>query len=247
MPNLIDFHIHIDYYENYKEMFHHFAENKIYALFVTNLPEIYGECIKKFPPSKYVRIALGYNPQLVKSNPFNRTLFDKWFPHTKYIGEVGLDYSKEYIGYKEKQQKIFQYICRRAGEHNKILSVHSRMAEEDTLNILKESNVRFAVFHWYSGPLSLLDEIIRSGYYFSVNYSMLTTEKGLKIIQKIPLERLLIETDGPFGKCSKNSMASYNLQFIYDEFSKVLGIKDIKDVVFNNLKKLLNDQQSYER
>lgn len=247
MPSLIDFHIHIDYYKNYKEMYSYFTQNKIYALFVTNLPEIYDKCKKEFPESKYVRIALGYNPQMVKTHRFNKTLFERWLPHTKYIGEVGLDYSKEYFDYKTEQQRVFRYICKRAGEHNKILSVHSRMAEKDVLNILKESNVRFAVFHWYSGPLSLVNEIIRSGYYFSVNYSMLTTEKGLKIIQQIPLERLLIETDGPFGKCSKKSMASYDLRFIYDEFAKLLGIKDIKDIVFNNLKTLLNNQKSYER
>ncbi|SFA58570.1 TatD DNase family protein [Anoxybacillus pushchinoensis] len=244
MPSLVDFHIHIDYYKNYEEMYSYFAQNKIYALFVTNLPEIYDKCKKLFPKSKYVRIAMGYNPQIAKTHRFNKTLFEKWLPHTKYIGEVGLDYSKEYFDYRMEQQRVFRYICKRAGEHNKILSIHSRMAERDVLNILKESNVRFAVFHWYSGPLSLVDEIIRNGYYFSVNYSMLTAEKGLKIIEKIPLERLLIETDGPFGK---GSIASYNLQFIYDEFAKVLGIKDIKGVVFNNLKTLLNNQKRYEQ
>lgn len=242
MPNLVDFHIHIDYYKNYREMYDYFIRNKTYALFVTNLPEIFERCKREFPESKYVKIAMGYNPQLAKTHSFNRVVFEKWLPHTKYIGEVGLDYSKEFIETKKEQQKVFQYICKRAGETNKILSIHSRMAEKDTLDILLENKVRFAVFHWFTGNQTILEKIINCGYYLSVNYSMLTSAKGISIIRAIPLDRILIETDAPFGKCNVKGK-SYNLPLIYQEFEKRLGERNISTIVFNNLKKLLVEQQ----
>jgi TatD DNase family protein len=225
-------------------MYDYFIRNKTYALFVTNLPEIFEKCKKEFPESKYVKIGIGYNPQLVKTHRFNKKLFDKWITHTKYIGEVGLDYSKEFVGTKVEQQKAFQYICKRAGETNKIMSIHSRMAERDTLEILIENKVRFAVFHWYSGNKTLLEEIIENGYYLSVNYSMLTSVKGLNIIRAVPLNRLLIETDAPFGKADIKGK-SYNLPVLYKEFEEKLQIKNFSSIVFNNLKRLLIEQQHY--
>jgi len=242
MSKLVDFHVHIDYYKNYEDIYQHLTKHRIYTLFVTNLPEIYERCRFEFQTSKYVRVALGYNPQLVNSHPFNKTLFDKYLSTTKFVGEVGLDYSKEYVGRKVTQVNNFKYICDKAGQANKILSVHSRMAEEDTLELLKNHGVRFAVFHWYSGPLYLIDDIVKNGYYFSVNYSMLRSAKGLKIINSIPKERLLIETDGPFGKSPVNG---YDLNAVYTEFHKILGY-DVRTVIFENFKLLLSTHQDYE-
>jgi TatD DNase family protein len=245
MSRLVDFHIHIDYFEDYKRMYDFFNQNEVYALFVTNLPEIYGKCKNEFSPSKYVKIALGYNPQLVRKHKFNKEVFDKYFESTKYLGEVGLDYSKEFIEFQSEQREIFSYICKKAGEANKILSIHSRNAENDTLKILRACGVRFAIFHWYTGNLNLIDEILSCGYYFSVNYSMITSPKGKRIIGKIPLDRILIESDAPFGKCNKKANLPYNIKFIYDEVGRIMGVDDLPSIVFNNLKRLLVTNQKY--
>ncbi|RUU69530.1 TatD family deoxyribonuclease, partial [Mesorhizobium sp. M7A.F.Ca.MR.362.00.0.0] len=74
--------------------------------------------------------------------------------------------------------------------------------------------------------------------------SMLTSVKGLNIIRAVPLDRLLIETDAPFGK-SDIKGKSYNLPVIYKEFEEKLQIKDFSSIVFNNLKRLLIEQQQY--
>lgn len=241
MAKLVDFHIHIDYYKNFREMYNYFEINEIYGLFVTNLPEIFEKCKKEFVENKYIKLGLGYNPQLAKNYKFNKDLFDNMLPFSKYIGEVGLDYSKEFVDSRIEQQNAFEYICKRAGESNKILSIHSRMAEKDTLDILVQNEVEFAVFHWYTGNNEVLEEIIRHGYYLSVNYSMLTSKKGLNIIKAVPSDRLLVETDGPFGKVNLRGK-SYNLPVIYDEFEKRLGIENFSSLVFDNLKKLLSKQ-----
>jgi len=246
MSNLVDVHIHIDYYKNHQEIYNWFDVNKIYAVFVTNLPEIYEKCITTFRPSKYIAIALGYNPQFVGKYKFNNVIFDRNLERVKYIGEVGLDFSKEYIGYKSEQLEVFDYICKKTSKENKILSVHSRNAEEDVLSILIKNKVQFAIFHWYTGEVELIDKILRAGYYFSINSSMLYNNKGKKILDAISLDRVLIETDGPFGKLDNKPSHPFYLSRAYKSFGEYFGIDDFDKAIFVNLKTLLTAHKTVQ-
>lgn len=77
--------------------------------------------------------------------------------------------------------------------------------------LLQEYRIKNAIFHWYSGPLSLIEEIINAGYYFSINEAMTTSISGRKIISKIPQNRILTETDAPFNKHSNILNAISNI------------------------------------
>lgn len=68
------------------------------------------------------------------------------------------------------------------------------------------SNIKNVIFHWYCGPLSLIPDIISEGYYFSVNETMTLSNSGRRIIEKIPENRILTESDAPFNR--KNNIAS---------------------------------------
>lgn len=242
MRNYIDFHVHIDYYSNYKEIFDFYDKQKIYALFVTNFPEVFQKSLEIFPESKYVNIALGYHPEMIDIRPFNRKHFDQYLGMTKYLGEVGLDYSKKHYRYRDEQSKIFTYICQRASEEQKILSVHSRSAERDVLDTLIKSNIKYAVFHWYTGSMKDLQDILSAGYYLSLNPSMLRSKKGKEIIENVPLERILIETDGPYGSIGKHNIIPNDLPRVYSAFEQFLGIENLRDIVYQNLKTLLVKQ-----
>jgi len=89
MSNLIDCHFHIDYYEDYKKKYEDINKNKTYTLCVTNMPELYGTIRDVFEETKYIKFALGFNPQLAESEKFNKKIFYKYLDSTKYIGEVG--------------------------------------------------------------------------------------------------------------------------------------------------------------
>ena len=243
---LIDFHVHIDYYKNYEEIYKSYNGKRIYALFVTNFPEVYGKCNEHFGNSKYVKLALGYNPQICKVQKFNKNVFDIHFNKTKYIGEVGLDYSKEFIVCKNQQIKAFDYICNKSGKGGRILSIHSRNAEDDVIDILDKNNVKFAVFHWYTGKITNINKIIDRGYYFSINNAMLNSKRGRNIISKIPLERMLVETDGPFTKYGREQITPDRLQNVYTSLAKLLDVENFDKVIFNNFKNLLLKQQKFE-
>lgn len=237
--NYIDFHVHIDYFKDYHRIFCSYEKQKIYALFVTNLPEIYQKCINEFRQSKYIKLALGYNPQLTKKYKFNKELFLKYIHTTKYIGEVGLDFSSEYKDCIDEQIKNFTIICNYVSKFPKIMSIHSRKAENEVLKILDENNIEFAVFHWYSGSLNTINEILKRGYYFSVNYNMLKSKKGREILKEIPLDRILFETDGPFDNFQKKGNTIEKFSYIYNELGKFYRINDMKSIIYDNFKNLL--------
>ncbi|MFW6016119.1 MAG: TatD family hydrolase [bacterium] len=243
--SLVDIHTHIDYYNNYEKVYNEYNKLNIYTLFVTNLPEIYEKCLDTFSDSKYIRISLGYNPQMVKEQKFNRELFEKYLMTTKYIGEVGLDFSKQFVDYKNKQINILKYICNCISKNQKIISVHSRKSERNVLDILETNNIKFAIFHWYSGTIPVINRIIENGYYFSVNYSMLNNEKGRKILNEIPLNKLFIESDGPFTEYRKNIFYPKNLKKVYNEFENYYGVNDLKNIIISNLNSLLNKYNSF--
>lgn len=199
MPNLIDTHMHLDCCKNHKEIYDMINELKQYTLCVTNTPEDFERCIKLYQQTKYLRFALGFNPQYVGVKKFNSFIFMRNIKKTKYIGEVGLDFTKPFVNYKDEQIKIFDFICKIAANNNHIISVHSRGAEEKVLEVLMKNNVKRAILHWYTGDVELIDRFVEAGYYFSINERMVKSGSGKEVIKNIPKDRRLIETDYPFG------------------------------------------------
>lgn len=119
------------------------------------------------------------------------------------------------------------------------MSIHSKGAEKDVLDTLKKNQVKYAVFHWYSGDLSLIPEIYDAGYYFSINPRMIQTEKGKNIIKTIPSNRILFETDGPFIKYNGSLIGPTKIPNVYQEIENFLGISDFTNLIYNNFRQLV--------
>ena len=101
------------------------------------------------------------------------------------------------------------------------------MAEREVIEILEKYNISTPIFHWYTGPLGLIPQIIELGGYFSVNEAMTLSENGRRIISKIPLNRLLTESDAPYNRKSNIISALHNLHID-------------TTIIYNNFKTLLN-------
>lgn len=155
--------------------------------------------------TRYVRAALGLHPQLIEQHKNELSLFLTLLPEARYIGEVGIDGSKEFVATLPQQVFVFEEIlkgCSKAGGR-KIFSIHSRGAEYEVLHLLqKYPQAGTPILHWFTGNLTQLDKAISQGCWFSVGTAMLTTKKGIAALERIPRNRLLTETDGPFTKDS---------------------------------------------
>ncbi|EFU15375.1 TatD family hydrolase [Enterococcus faecalis] len=233
----VDLHVHIDFYSKPLELAKEYEKLEIYAIFVTYLPEIFLKTRYEYENYKYVRMALGFHPDMVGEYVFDKNEFEKGLKYTRYIGEVGLDFSGSNQQFKKDQIEIFQQITSPNYNKGNIYSIHSRKAEAEVLAILKKNNVKSAIFHWYTGGKKVLKDIAESGYFFSVNHKMLTSKNGMEIIRSIPKSQLLFETDGPFARKDKKIVYPRDLKEIYEDFEKV--IPDFEKLVFSNFKRLL--------
>ena len=236
--NLIDTHFHLDFYRDHKYWYDYINQNQQYTLCVTNSPGVYHSCKRLYPETKYLKFALGFNLKSIVFEKFDKRLFNHLQGETKYIGEVGLDFTGNLKERREEQLQCFDYICSSINE-NQVLSVHSKNAEKAVCDILKKHKVKKTILHWYSGNLETLKELIEYGYYFSINTSMLQSIKGQKILKSIPQNRLLIESDGPFTKVNNQKYNPSKLQEVYSQIGAFLESPEINKLVWQNFKDLI--------
>lgn len=209
----MDSHMHFDLYKNRQDVLNYIEENKSYTIAVTNLPDLYKKYFEEKWNYKYVKLALGFHPELVSQYGGQIEIFKEYFSTTRFIGEVGLDYSLKSFESQKKQRVIFKQIidlCKK--DRNKIKSVHTRKAESDCLDILDGFTGK-VILHWYSGNLENLKTGINRGYFFSINQQMIMNQKGRNIIDMIPINQIVIESDAPF---TAGLNLSYSLSFIDD-------------------------------
>jgi TatD DNase family protein len=115
------------------------------------------------------------------------------------LGEIGLDYHKELIklSSKDLQKEVFGSILALARRCNKPVIVHSRYAWRDSFTLVKEAEVEKATFHWYTGPINILKDILGQGYFVSATLAAEYHEEHRRAIKEAELESLLLETDSP--------------------------------------------------
>jgi len=113
------------------------------------------------------------------------------------IGEVGLDgyWLPETLG---RQIEVLREVCALSIRLDLPLILHSRKAERETFDVVRDSGVRRAVFHCFSGKLKLAQEIAAAGYHLSIPPTVERGEGFQKISERVALTQLLTETDSPF-------------------------------------------------
>lgn len=224
---IIDTHCHFDMmpapelYLKEQETMHNIS------IGMTNLPSHFAMGIEHVKSYRYSRLALGLHPLYASEKKSELRLFNQYVDKTSYIGEIGLDFSSEGLPTKEDQMIVLKNILLQIAGKNKIISVHSRRAEKVLFDMLCQHDIRNVIFHWYSGPLTLIPQIVERGYYFSINERMTKTDSGRKIIEHIPEDRILTETDAPYNKvCSiKNTLVDIGIseEVVYSNFSRLIS------------------------
>lgn len=238
----MDSHMHFDLYNNRKKILDYIEENHSYTIAMTNLPILYEKYYHLYKDYKYIRIALGFHPELVYKFKTQITTFKKLVNTTRYIGEIGLDYYNKTTDDKKIQKIVFKEIINTcSSDSNKIISVHSRKAEKDCLEILENFNGT-VILHWYTGSINNLKKAIDRGYFFSVNHQMIKSNNGKKIINLLPLDKIILESDAPF---TFGLESDYNLNFIdliieYISINKNIPIQNVYNQIKLNFKTLLN-------
>lgn len=242
---LIDFHCHLDLFENYQDLITECETKGIRTLSVTTTPRAWKRNYELTKNTKYVRAALGLHPQLIQTDSSEELrLWDQYFHEAKYIGEVGIDAGPNFSQTLAEQQKVFKHIlksCAQAGD--KILSVHSVRSASlvlDHIEDLLPQNRGSIVLHWFTGTLSEAKRAIKLGCYFSINTAMLRTKKGQQLVRLIPIERVLTETDGPFIEWNNRPSTPADVENAIALLAKIVNqtSESLSDAILLNLKAL---------
>jgi TatD DNase family protein len=196
---LLDAHCHLDLYRDFDGVLASVEAERIATIAVTNAPSVYRKCVELTAHNRFVRVAAGLHPQLVAERVHELPLLLELIKETTYIGEVGLDFAAADAANRAVQRRVFEQIlaaCAEAGD--RVLSVHSRRAAADVVEMIGDHFRGNVILHWFSGPVGILAKAVAAGLFFSVNPAMIESEMGRKLIGKLPRERILTESDGPF-------------------------------------------------
>lgn len=157
------------------------------------------------------------------------------------IGEIGLDYAFVKDN-KLKQEKLFVDQINLANTLKLPIVIHTRDASLDTYNILKENRPEYgALLHCFKPTDDLMRLVLEYDYYvaFGGNITYKRSESFGDYVRKIPIDRILLETDSPYlaPESFKGSLNdSSNLPIILDKLAEYRNMKsdELADILFEN-------------
>ncbi|WP_260980541.1 TatD family hydrolase [Microbacterium paludicola] len=137
----------------------------------------------------------GVHPGLMGSiKNFEPGAFQRALRSASFVGEIGLDGSSRVP--MPEQKRVLRTMLEQLQDQPRIVSVHSAGAHFEILRELHRTPIDGVVLHWWTGSAELTAEAVRLGCYFSVPPAMISARATLA---QIPAERMLFETDHPYG------------------------------------------------
>lgn len=221
MTGLLDTHCHIDAYDDPRQTLADAASAGVDVVAVTESPEGYRRLRTRLGSRPGVAVALGLHPaSAAAAAPGQLDRFFRMLPSATWIGEVGLDFAPGTTrAERTRQTSLFQAVLDHDLTHGRPMTVHSRGAAKETVARLAQARSK-AVLHWYSGPLAVAEEAAAAGLWFSVNPSMARSQKGQTLIQRLPKDRVLFETDGPYCKVGSRPAVPADIPIVVDALAR---------------------------
>ena len=203
---LFDTHAHMNdpaFDEDREEMILGLKEKGVaYVMNVGCCLESSGDCIKLAEQYPFVYASVGSHPD--SADEVNDAVLEQYrqmaqHPKVLAIGEIGLDYYYETIP-RNVQQQAFRMQLALAKELDMPVIVHERNAHDDGMRIVKEFKGVTGVFHCYSGSAEMARQLVDMGWYigFTGVLTFKNARKAVETAERIPLERIVLETDCPF-------------------------------------------------
>jgi TatD DNase family protein len=258
----IDSHCHLDFPElaaNLPERLANMAAHKVtHALCISVTLEDFPRVIQTASTDHRLFATCGVHPDYLPTEyeePTVQRLIDLTLQNPKVvaIGETGLDYFRttgdpQHSSMDWQRARFVTHID--AAKHLKLpLIIHTRSASDDTLRLMKENNAQGAggVMHCFTEDWATASRALDLGFYISM--SGIVSFKNAKLVhevaQKMPLDRLLIETDSPYlaptphrGKLNEPAYVSYVAQAVAN--LRGTSIESIGEATTNNFFNLFN-------
>lgn len=236
---LIDSHCHLDmdsYGEDLDAILKRAQEHGTQSIITIGIDEKSSiAAVKLAHKYSFVKATVGIHPhdvEQIETNTYTRLqkLVQENREQVVAYGEIGLDYVKNYSP-KATQLRAFEEQLSLAKELDLPVIIHDREAHADCLSLLQAMAPfpKGGVMHCFSGDIELAEKVLALGFYISIP-GVVTFKNGLdlqEVAKKVPLESMLLETDGPFlspvpwrGKRNEPAYVAYTAQ-------KIAELKDI--------------------
>ena len=255
---IIDTHIHLDdkrYDEDLEEVLNRAREGGVKRFIIPGADaSTLDKAVSIAERYKDVFFAVGIHPY--DMGQFDGLDFEKYVGHEKCvaIGECGLDYfrlegtDEEKEAEKAEQKRVFKAQIELAKKYKKPLIIHIRDASRDSKALMLESNAGEVggVLHCYNADEELLS-LANEGFYFGIGgvLTFKNAKKLVNVLPKIPKDKLIIETDGPYltpmpHRGERNE--PFYTTFVAQKMSELLDIplKNIKETTTQNALKLFH-------
>ena len=200
----------------------------------------------------FVYASVGVHPHDVKDMT-DGTVFEleELLKHPKAVavGEIGLDYHYDFSP-RDVQKIRFREQMELARRAEKPVIIHMREATQETLEIVGDFRDLTGVFHCFPGSWDTAKIILGMGWYLSFTgvITFSNARKALEVIAKMPLDRLMLETDCPYmspepKRGRRNS--SLNLPYIAEKVAQLRGItaEEVAAITKENGLRLFNIQE----
>lgn len=239
---MIDLHCHIDLYPDPAAVVRAVNDRGLYVLSVTTTPRAFPVMKRMIKEAPRIRLGLGLHPELVAQRHSEVDLFPALLAETDYVGEVGIDGSPPHRGSLDLQEQTFRKILMHCSDQGgRVLSIHSRGAAGKVLDCLEAyPNSGTAVLHWFSGSPKELARAVDLGAWFSVGPAMLRSDRGRNLVGRMPQQRVLTETDGPFAQEGGRPLYPWDVTSAEAALAEMWGFdaKSTRDVLKQNLARL---------
>ena len=237
---LIDTHCHVDQFPSPEAVVRECETRGTHVVAVTNLPSHFALAADRLRGNSFVYAALGLHPLSVVDGVRELATFKRMAPHANYIGEIGLDFSRQGEQTKNLQERVFEEILHTIRDRPRFITLHSRGAERAVVEGLRRHQIRGAVFHWFSGSATDFARVIDDGHFVSVNVPMLSSLSGKKVVEGAPREAILVESDAPFAKARGKSSHPRDIMLVYEALAAkwCLSFEDTVETVTSNFRRI---------
>lgn len=242
---IYDTHAHLDMIKDLPTLIKNAKESNVKTIITqsVNIPSLKKslEISKKY--SDLVKFSAGLYPEENLSIQDFNELKEFVLENKKdvfAIGEIGMDFSRE-LPDKKIQEEVFRKQLELTQELNLPVSIHTRKAEKEIVEILEEyPNVK-KILHCFSGNFKLVKKAVELGCYFSIPTNIVRAEHFQKMVRELPREKILTETDTPYlspfvGKDNEPAFIKESIKKISEIWE--VSEKEVEGIIEENFERI---------
>ncbi|OOB80210.1 MAG: hydrolase TatD [Epulopiscium sp. Nuni2H_MBin003] len=246
---IFETHAHYDdqrFDEDREQLIEHLFNNNIaYIMNVGSDIKNSIESIKLAKKYKNLYASVGVHPHEAEANRDLDILYELAKEEkVKAIGEIGLDFYYDHSP-RDVQKESFIRQLHIAKKLDMPVIIHSRDADQETFDTLKDEDITDGVVHCFSGSKELANEYIKRGLYIGIGGALTfkNARKSVEVVQQIPIEKILIETDAPYlspvpNRGKRND--SLNLIYVIEKIAEIKNMtqEEVAEITCENARRL---------